>query len=131
MHLRVPMQAHEVADSGIPRIGHEVVKGTFASGGINSLLQRASRKITVVVNESSPSRHNIKSSIPVSCNGGGQRPETILLVSENRSRVVSDHVGDAIIHPPLNRICVMKTSDRGRDYAFCTKATGLVQPDLL
>jgi hypothetical protein len=125
------MQAHQLANSTVPRIVDEIVKSTLASGCIDPFLQCASRKVTVVVDERSPSRHDIESSVSVPCDSRRQRPESILLISKNRSRVVSDHVLDSIIHPSLNSIRVMETSNRGRDDAIVAKAFGLIQPNLL
>lgn len=136
MDLRVPMQSKEVAHGGIPGIGDEIVKCALASRGINPFLGCASWEIAVVVDEGSPTRHDQEPSVSIVSNSSSERPESALWVAKRRPRVVTNDVGDSVVHPTFDRICIEETGNRrgyntlGAEAASSIKSN-LLQPSLI
>lgn len=130
------MQAKEVSHCSIPSIGDEIIKCALASRGINPFLRCASWEIAVVVNEGGPTRHDKEPSVSIVGNSSSKRPESALWVTKRRSRVVTNDVGDSVIHPTFDSICVEETGDRrgyntlGAEAASSIKSN-LLQPSLI
>ena len=94
-------------------------------------MQSASWKVTVVVYDSSPPWHDIDSSISVGRYRGVERPESVLCVEEQGSRVVTDNIDNSIILPSLESIRIMQARNRRRDDPIGAKACSSVKANLL
>ena len=79
-NLRIPVQTEQVAQRGIPSIRQQVIEGALSTRSIDPFLQRARWQVAVVIDDTSPSRHDIDTSIAVSSHSGIQRPESAVRV---------------------------------------------------
>lgn len=125
------MQAKEVADSSVTRIVEEIVKCALSGRCVDPLLQSAVGEITVVVDERSPAWHHIETSISIALDSGSQRPESALRVAKKWSRIVSNDVGNTVVHPSFDGIGVVQTRNRGWDKPLRTPPLGSIKPNLL
>jgi hypothetical protein len=124
------VQSEQVAHGSIPYVVHQIGEGSLASRGIDPLLQGAGWQITVVVNEGRPTWHDIQACISISSYRGVEGPERVR-VAEQWTCVVTDDIEYAIIHPPLNDVCVVEARDGRRDDARVTPAFRRIKTDLL
>ena len=93
-------------------------------------MQCTSREIAVVIDKCSPAWHDVESCITIVLNVGSQWPESVLLIAKDWTRIVSYHVDDPVVHPSLDGICVVQTSDSRRDDTLSAPALSSIKADL-
>lgn len=104
---------------------------TRTSRSVNPLLKRTVWQITIIVNGCGPSWDDDQSSISVDSVRRDGRPEFVLLVSQNRTCVVANHMLDPVVHPSLDDIGIVKTSDSRRNETICRVLLGRRETSLL
>ena len=131
-HEGIPVKAEQVQGVDCLGVEEEVVEVTASGRGVDPLKECAGGQVAVVENCCRPARDNFKSCVAVGLDGGGQGPEGVLLVHEDRASVVANHVFDTVVHPGLDRITVVQASDGRGNQAVgepgSTGDTGLGEP---
>ncbi|KAI6760296.1 hypothetical protein HG530_009156 [Fusarium avenaceum] len=130
-HVWVGMKTKQVAriiDSGL---GNQVIEIALSARGINPLLGSAFCSITIVVDSSGISGNNDKTIVTVLFNCADQRPESVLLVYQDRSSVVANNKSDLVVQPCLNNIAVVKTCDSRGHQTVGRIAGSLINTHLL
>lgn len=84
----------------------------------------------VVVDVGSPAGNDGCSSVSVGSDGADEWPELVLLVHQDRTRVVTNNVLDTVVEPCLDSITVVHTSDRRRDDTVGTELVTGCDADL-
>ena len=124
------MQPHQVADSSVSCIDQKIIKSPFPSRCVDPFLQRASRKIAVVVDYRSPSRHHVDAGKPIPCYGGVQRPEAVLSVQKQWPRVISYDIYNPIIFPGLQCVRIVQPSDGWGNNTIGAEALSSIKTNL-
>lgn len=147
-HEGVVSEGEQMADingSGIVEQGGEAVG---ASGGGDPFVDGAIWSIAVVVDggglerlvraiirkhvcKTHPSWHDDQSSVSIVSYSSNVRPVLVDGVLEDRSCVVTNDIEDAIVHPGLDHITVMKTSDRWWDKTIWREMKGSIDGRLV
>lgn len=94
-------------------------------------MKRAGGEITVIVDDTRPTWHNIYTSETIPSDCGIQRPEWVVSVQQERPCVVAHNVDNAIILPSLEGVRVVQAGNGRWDNTLRTEAFGSIQPNLL
>ena len=135
-HVRVAMEAEQVTQDLGALCVQQVIEVSGAGRGIDPFLCRAGRGVAVVVDSSREARVDLHTREPVGGLSGEVGPHLVLAVEEDRSRVVADAVGDAIVPPGAESVTVVQAGDGGRDDTVGGelgrgREAGALEPDLV
>ena len=135
------METKEITRVGSPGVLEEAVKVPAAARGIDPLLQSALSSVAVVINGSSKAGDDEETGMAIAGVISVTGPEAADGILERSTRVVSDDVVDAVLHPSTDNVTVVKTSDGrgnkavGREVSSVShthlREPGLVENDLL
>lgn len=130
-HVGVLVEAEQVTDVGGAGIVEKSGEVTSAGGGSLPLSESAVISIAVVVDGSSPAGNDDKTVVSVVGNVGDQGPKLVLAVHEDGASVVTDDSSDTVVHPSLDGISVVETSDGRRDETVGRELGGVPDGQLL
>lgn len=130
-HVRVRVETEQVARVGGLGVDEQVGKGTGSSRGGNPLVGRALRGVAVVVDGGCPAREDSQPCVPIAGHSGDERVEGVVWVAEHGTSVVTDDILDAVVHPGLDGITVVQTSNGRRNESVGRELVAGPQSNLL
>lgn len=129
-HVRIRVKTEKVASIDSPGIVEQVGEGAGATRSGDPFIGGAGLRVAVVVDGCCPARDDGQTSVAVAGDGCRESIEGVR-VAQHGAGVVTDHELDAVVHPCLDSITVVQTSDGGRDETVCRELVASGDANLL